>query len=128
MQQARHRAERWTNGPIEKSRTMKYWNVHDANLLAALELSGLKDLRFDLGPEGGVAVTTEGEILGVWIEYRRGHYDYLPVGSTEATYRDCIIEQVVHSCAWIAANAVIQSLPAHEPAPSLRLVKAADVA
>ncbi len=84
---------------------MKYWNVHDDSLLYALFQAGAPSLHFARGPQGGVAVYLDKKLLGVWIEFQRDKYDYIPQGMNEATYKSCALEQVVSLCSWIAVNA-----------------------
>lgn len=99
---------------------MKYWNVHDESLLYALFQAGAPSLDFARGPQGGVAVYRQKQLLGVWIEFQRDKYDYVPQGAAEATYKGCGLEQVVSLCSWIAAEAAAGSAGER---PKLRVVE-----
>lgn len=93
---------------------MKYWNIHDDELLTALRLSRIPSLDFEPGRDGGVATYRQKRLLGVWVELQRERYDFFPAAHLEPTHRSCTIEQVLHVCSWLAAETAIETAPARK--------------
>lgn len=91
----------------EEATTMKYWNVHDDELLRTLLLAGIPALSFERGKQGGVAIYWEKYFLGVWVEFQRERYDFVPAAFLEATHKACSAEQAIQVSRLLAAEAAL---------------------
>lgn len=87
---------------------MKFWNLGDDQLLAALVAANLTDLEFEIGPEGGVAVYWRRYFLGVWVEFVLGFHDFVPAGQLKPTYSHCDHSAAVCASRGIAEMASIE--------------------
>lgn len=69
---------------------MKYWNTNDENLARRLtaEFAGTM-ATFETSHDGGVAVHFHGRFVGLWIEFQRNHFSFVPAGYLQPT-RSCL--------------------------------------
>ena len=64
--------------------TMRYWNLNEDALLAALQAAGLgARATFAAGPEGGVAVNQDNTLIGVWVAFQRERVSTLPADAMQ---------------------------------------------
>lgn len=74
---------------------MRRGNIEDDALLAAFRrLVGPKYPRVEFVPgfDGGVAIYRGAGFVGIWMEYRRGRYDFVPAGRSDTTICNCTID------------------------------------
>ena len=87
--------------------TMRFWNINDDALLAALQAAGFgAGATFAAGPEGGVAVNQNNTFIGLWVEFQRERFRFIPAGTLRPNTQGFRIEEAVWVTKQILADRV----------------------
>jgi hypothetical protein len=87
---------------------VRFWNIGDDALKAALRSARIADLEIETGRNGGVALYWKGYFLGVWVEFRLGQHDFVPAAHLLATFSGCDRREAVAASRDIAQCAAAE--------------------